>query len=191
MYSRCIKHMQCQCLWCHAQVLVIVTPGVLHNQNIVDQKSLDDTRYNHSIIVRVILELKLLLGEGDWDVGPFWLDEGSLHPNMLHSSLSLLLLLLVGRFWTWTACYREHHLRSRSYFSFIVERSHQLDSGSEFTGGGRQCWGLVLNFYESRTRQHKMLKVNILRPSKHYFPQDIMIFGWRSWRTYLHHHGMW
>jgi hypothetical protein len=29
MHSRCIKHMQCQCLWFHAQVLVIVTPGVL------------------------------------------------------------------------------------------------------------------------------------------------------------------
>jgi hypothetical protein len=29
MYSRCVKHMQCQCLWCHAQVLVTVTPGVL------------------------------------------------------------------------------------------------------------------------------------------------------------------
>ena len=41
------------------------------NQNIVDQKPLDDTRYNHSIIVRVILELKVLLGEGDWNVGPF------------------------------------------------------------------------------------------------------------------------
>jgi hypothetical protein len=41
------------------------------NQNIVDQKSLDDTRNDHSIIVRVILELKVLLGEGDWDVGPF------------------------------------------------------------------------------------------------------------------------
>ena len=41
------------------------------NQNIVDQKSLDDTRYDHSIIVRVIFELKVLLGEGDWDVGPF------------------------------------------------------------------------------------------------------------------------
>jgi hypothetical protein len=68
------------------------------NQNIVDQKSLDDTRYNHSIIVRVILELKVLLGEGDWDVGPFSLDEGSLHPNMLHPSLSLLLMFLVGRF---------------------------------------------------------------------------------------------
>jgi hypothetical protein len=35
------------------------------NQNIVDQKFLDDTRYNHSIIVRVILKLKVLLGEGD------------------------------------------------------------------------------------------------------------------------------
>jgi hypothetical protein len=41
------------------------------NQNIVDQKSLDDTRYDHSIIMRIILELKVLLGEGDWDVGPF------------------------------------------------------------------------------------------------------------------------
>jgi hypothetical protein len=41
------------------------------NQNIMDQKSLDDTRYDHSIIVRVIFELKVLLGEGDWDVGPF------------------------------------------------------------------------------------------------------------------------
>jgi hypothetical protein len=41
------------------------------NQNIMDQKSLDDIRYDHSIIVRVIFELKVLLGEGDWDVRPF------------------------------------------------------------------------------------------------------------------------
>jgi hypothetical protein len=40
-----------------------------------------------------------------------------------------------------------------------------------FTGGGRQCWGLVLKCYELRTRQHKKrLMVNALRPSKHYFP---------------------
>jgi hypothetical protein len=45
---------------------------------------------------------------------------------------------------------------------------------------GSLCWGLVLKCYESRTRQHKVLKVNILRPSKHYFPQDITIFGRRS-----------
>jgi hypothetical protein len=32
------------------------------------------------------------------------------------------------------------------------------------------CWGLVLNCYELRTRQHKMLKVKALRPLKHYFP---------------------
>ena len=66
------------------------------NQNIVDEKSFDDTRYDHSIIVRVILELKVLLGEGDWDMGPFGLDEGSLHPNMMHPSLCFLLLLLVS-----------------------------------------------------------------------------------------------
>jgi hypothetical protein len=40
------------------------------------------------------------------------------------------------------------------------------------------CWGLVLKCYELRTRQHKnRLMVNVLRPSKHYFPKDIMIFG--------------
>jgi hypothetical protein len=39
-----------------------------------------------------------------------------------------------------------------------------------FTGGGRQCWGLVLKCYELRTRQHKILKINALRPSKHYLP---------------------
>jgi hypothetical protein len=38
------------------------------------------------------------------------------------------------------------------------------------------CWGLVLKCYELRRRQHKMLNVNVLRPSKHYFPWDIMIF---------------
>jgi hypothetical protein len=30
------------------------------------------------------------------------------------------------------------------------------------------CWRLVLKCYELRTRQHRMLKVNTLRPSKHY-----------------------
>jgi hypothetical protein len=66
------------------------------NQNNMGQKSLDDPRYDHSIIVRVIFELKVLLGEGDWNVRQLGLDEGSLHPNMLHSSMCFLLLLLVG-----------------------------------------------------------------------------------------------
>jgi hypothetical protein len=34
---------------------------------------------------------------------------------------------------------------------------------NEFTGGGRQCWGLVLKCYESRTRQHKILIVGTLK----------------------------
>jgi hypothetical protein len=42
------------------------------------------------------------------------------------------------------------------------------------------CWRLVLKCYELRTRQHKnRLMVNALRPSKHYFPKDITIFGRR------------
>jgi hypothetical protein len=32
------------------------------------------------------------------------------------------------------------------------------------------CWGLVLKCYELRTRQHKILMVKDLRPSKHYLP---------------------
>jgi hypothetical protein len=36
----------------------------------VDQKSFDNTRDNHGIIVWVILELKILLGEGNRDVRP-------------------------------------------------------------------------------------------------------------------------
>ena len=55
-------------------------------------------------------------------------------------------------------------------------------------GGECDCWWLVLKCYELGTRQHKMLNVNILRPSKHYFPKDIMIFGRRLQRTYLHKH---
>jgi hypothetical protein len=38
------------------------------------------------------------------------------------------------------------------------------------------CWGLVLKCFGLRTRQHKILNVNVLRLSKHYFPQDITIF---------------
>jgi hypothetical protein len=42
------------------------------------------------------------------------------------------------------------------------------------------CWGLVLKCFELRTRQHKMLNINVLRPLKHYFPKDLMNFGRRS-----------
>jgi hypothetical protein len=46
---------------------------------------------------------------------------------------------------------------------------------NEVTIKNKYCWGLVLKCSELRTRQHKMSKVNTLRPSKHYFPWDIMI----------------
>jgi ribonuclease HI len=38
------------------------------------------------------------------------------------------------------------------------------------------CWGLLLKCYELRTRQHKMLNINALRPLKHYLPKDSMSF---------------
>jgi hypothetical protein len=61
----------------------------------------------------------------------------------------------------------------------LAEGVQSFRNGSEFTGGGRQCWGLVLKCYELRTRQYKMLNIKALRPSKHYFPLDIMDFGRR------------
>jgi len=33
-----------------------------------------------------------------------------------------------------------------------------------------------------------MLNIKALRPSKHYFPLDIMDFGRRLWRSHLHNH---
>jgi hypothetical protein len=62
----------------------------------------------------------------------------------------------------------------------LAEGIQSSRNGSELTGGGRQCWGLVLKCYESRTRQHKMLNIKALHPSDHYFPSDIMNLGRRS-----------
>jgi hypothetical protein len=39
-----------------------------------------------------------------------------------------------------------------------------LDQGVALEGSVPACWGLVLKCYELRTRQHKMLNVNVLRP---------------------------
>jgi hypothetical protein len=52
-------------------------------------------------------------------------------------------------------------------------------SGTTGRSEGERCWGLVLKCYELRTRQHKMLNINVLRPLKHYFPKDLMNFGRR------------
>jgi hypothetical protein len=46
------------------------------------------------------------------------------------------------------------------------------------------CWGLVLKCYELRTRQHKILNINVLRPLKHYLPKDLMNFGRRPRAEY-------
>jgi hypothetical protein len=57
---------------------------------------------------------------------------------------------------------------SSNFDSHICCVANENDSGS--TNEDEESWGLVLKCYELRTRQHKMLNVNALRPSKHYFP---------------------
>jgi hypothetical protein len=66
----------------------------------VNQEPFDNTRYDHGIIVRVILELNVFLRKGDWYMRPFGLDGGSLHSDMLYPSLCFLLLFLIGWFGT-------------------------------------------------------------------------------------------
>jgi hypothetical protein len=63
--------------------------------------------------------------------------------------------------------------------AWLLNEAINSKSGSEFTGGGHQCWGLVLKCFKLRTRQHKMLNINTLRPLKHYLPKDLMNFGRR------------
>jgi hypothetical protein len=60
----------------------------------------------------------------------------------------------------------------------LAESVQDSKNGREFTGGGRQCWGLVLKCYESRTRQHKML--NIESPSSF---ESLFPFGYNEFRT--------
>jgi hypothetical protein len=66
----------------------------------------------------------------------------------------------------------------------VAELADRAEGGGQFglaiSFHGGPCWGLVLKCYEIRTRQHKMSMINVIRPSKHYLPQDIMIFRQRS-----------
>jgi hypothetical protein len=79
----------------------------------------------------------------------------------------------------------------KEYFPILAARSKlrvTIRSLPQWTGVGHlfsnaMCWGLVLKCYELRTRQHKMLNVKALRPLKHYFPEDLMSLGRRSWMT--------
>ena len=70
------------------------------------------------------------------------------------------------------------------------------DEGWCFAEDGRkrvhQRWASMLEtcsqmlWIKNKATQKKLM-VNALRPSKHYFPEDITIFGRRSRRTYLLH----
>jgi hypothetical protein len=55
----------------------------LYHQHTVDKKTFDNTRYNHGLIVWIVLELEIFLGEDNWDVRQFRFDVGSLDTNML------------------------------------------------------------------------------------------------------------
>jgi hypothetical protein len=82
------------------------TPETLLNDVFEDLRktkapnTFDNTRYDHCIIMGVVLELKVFLRECDWYMGPLGFDEGSLHSNMLYPSLCFFLLFLISWFRT-------------------------------------------------------------------------------------------
>jgi hypothetical protein len=74
---------------------------------------------------------------------------------------------------------------------FGVPKAITVDNGTQFDAETFKdfCWGLVLKCYELRTRQHKMLNINALRPLKHYFPKDMLrtkVIMAELRRLYLH-----
>jgi hypothetical protein len=139
------------------------------NQNIVDQKSLDDTRYNHGIIVRIIFELKIFLGEGNWNVRPLGFDEGSLHPNMLYSSLCFLLLLLLAG-----SELKPHVIGSTSFVAegattwLLCEAIVTTVEVSSLAVGANV--GPCSQMLYTKNKAIQLLTIKDLRPSKHYFP---------------------
>jgi hypothetical protein len=70
--------------------------------------------------------------------------------------------------WGWRGKERERRACERTA-SISLAHGAARERGREGARVGA-CWGLVLKCYELRTRQHKMLKVKALHPSKHYFP---------------------
>jgi hypothetical protein len=66
----------------------------------------------------------------------------------------------------------EDHLR------LVLQKLRENQSYGKFSKC--DCWGLVLKCFGLRTRQHKMLNIEALRPSDHYFPSDIMNLRRRS-----------
>jgi hypothetical protein len=59
---------------------------------------------------------------------------------------------------------------AEAFFGSMTKVSACRRWSKEFTGGGRQCWSLVLKCYELRTRQHKMLNVNAPSSFEALFP---------------------
>jgi hypothetical protein len=60
----------------------------------VHHEAFDNTRDNHGISMWIIFETKIILGEGNRDIGPFGPNVVSMDAYMLHHSLSLFLLFL-------------------------------------------------------------------------------------------------
>jgi hypothetical protein len=101
----------------------------------MDQKPHDDTRYDHNIIVGVILELKILLEKviGMWD--HLDLMKGPCTPTCC-TLLCFFLLLLVGWFWAWTACYRSTSFVAEDATTWLLNEaiSSKVEVGSPKVG---------------------------------------------------------
>jgi hypothetical protein len=65
------------------------------NQNTTDYETFDYIRDNHGISVRVIFKTKIILGEGNRNMGAFGPDVGYLDTYMMYPSLGLFFCYLL------------------------------------------------------------------------------------------------
>jgi hypothetical protein len=98
----------------------------------------------------------------DEDAANITINKGLLFPNVDHKCLM-------------AKDDKKKKVHSRSTPKYTTSSDEGISSDDEY----ELCWELVLKCYELRTRQHKMLNINVLRLLKHYFPKDLMNFGRR------------
>jgi hypothetical protein len=123
----------------------------------------------------IILELKVFLREGNWNMRPLGLDEGSLYPNMLYPSLCFFLLLLVGWFIEPPVIGSTSFVAEGATTWLLGEAIVTTVEVSSPDVGANV--GPCSRMLYTKNKATQLLMDKDLHPSKHYLPLDIIIFG--------------
>jgi hypothetical protein len=129
--------------------------------------------------VRIILELKVFLREGIWNMRPLGLDEGPLHPNMLYLlCASFFCLLLAGSELEPPMIGSTSFVTEGVIACLLCEAIITVVEVSSPEVGANVGPCSQMLYIKNKTTQ--LLTIKGLHPSKHYLLLDIMIFRRRS-----------